>query len=109
MVYNFFDKSSGGGIDFSLTNKSATEANYQHENELHRQIILKPNRRKVYSSFRDNIWGVDSTDMQSLSKYKYLLCVIYLFSRYAWIVPLKDKRGITVVTGFEKIKRMQTK
>ena len=36
MVYNFFDKSSGGGIDFSLTNKSATEANYQHENELHR-------------------------------------------------------------------------
>ena len=37
-------------------------------------------KRKVYSSFRDNIWGVDLADMQSLSKYdkgnKYLLCAI---------------------------------
>ena len=71
MVYKFFDeKSSGGGV--------ATEPNFQPENELHRQIIRKFKRRKVYSSFRDNIWGVDLADMQSLSKYnkgiKYLLC-----------------------------------
>ena len=114
MVYNFFDKSL---VEVVLTFHSRI-------NLLLKQIInmkmsfigrlfFKPNRRKVYSSFRDNISGVDSTDMQSLNKYnkkvKYLLCVIYLFSRYAWIVPLKDKRGITVVTGFEKIKRTQTK
>ena len=41
---------------------------------------LLENLRKVYSSFRDNIWGVDLADMQSLSKYnkgiKYLLCAI---------------------------------
>ena len=49
MVYTFFDeKSSESGL--------ATEPNYQLENELHRQIIRKFKRRKVYSSFRDNIW-----------------------------------------------------
>ena len=52
----------------------------------------------------DNIWGVDLTDMQSLSKYnrgiKYLLCAIDLFSKYAWLFPLKDKRGTTIVNAF---------
>ena len=68
---------------------------------------LFENLRKVYSSFRDNIWRVDLADMQSLSKYnkgiKYLLCAIYLFSKYAWVVPLKDKRGISIVNAFQKI------
>ena len=100
MVYKFFDKkSSGSGV--------ATDPNYQLANELHRQIIRKFKRRKVYSSFRDNIWGVDLADMQSLSKYnkgiKYLLCAIDLFSKYAWVVPLKDKRGISIVNAFQKI------
>ena len=54
MVYKYFDKTpSGSGVDTLLANKSAT--NYKLENELHRQIIRKCNRRKVYSSFRDNI------------------------------------------------------
>ena len=91
MVYKFFDKkSSGSGV--------ATEPNYQLANELHRLIIRKFKRRKVYSSFRDNIWGPDLADMQSLSKYnrgiKYLLCAVDLFSKYAWFVPLKDKEEL---------------
>ena len=49
------------------------------------------------SSFKDNIWGADLADMQLLSKYnkgvRYLLCVIDSFSKYAWIVPLKNKKG----------------
>ena len=61
----------------------------------------------MYSSFRDNIWGVDLADMQSLSKYnkgiKNLLCAIDLFSKYAWVVALKDKRGITIVNEFQKL------
>ena len=81
--------------------------NYQLANELHRQIIRKFKRRKVYSSFRDNIWGVDLADVHSLSKcnkgIKYLLCAIDLFSKYAWSFSLKDKRGITVVNAFQKI------
>ena len=64
-------------------------------------------KRKVYSSFRDNIWGVDLADMQSLSKYnkgiKYLLCAIDLFSKYAWVVPIKDKKGTSIVNAFQKI------
>ena len=64
-------------------------------------------KRKVYSSFRDNIWGVDLADMQSLSKYnkgiKYLLCAIDLFSKYAWVIPLKDKKGTSIVNAFQKI------
>ena len=100
MVYKFFDKkSSGGGV--------ATEQNYQLVSELHKQIIKKFKRRKVYSSFRDNIWGVYLADMQSLSKYnkriKYLLCAIDLFIKYAWVVPLKEKKGSSIVNAFQKI------
>ena len=99
MVFKFFDKKSSGS-------DVATAPSYQLANELHRQIIRKFKRRKVYSSFRNNIWGVDVADMQSLSKYnktiKYLLCAIDLFSKYAWVVPLKDKRGISIVNAFQK-------
>ena len=100
MVYKFFHKkSSGNGVD--------VEPNYQLAKYLHWQIIRKLKRQKVYSSFRDNIWGADLVDMQSLCKYnkgiKYLLCPIDLFSKYAWVVPLKDKRGISIVNAFQKI------
>ena len=102
MVYKFFDKKSSG------SGAAVTEPNYQLVNELHhRQIIRKFNERKVYSSFRDNIWGVDLADMESLSKYnreiKYLLCAVDLFSKYAIVFPLKDKTRITIVNAFEKI------
>ena len=62
--------------------------------ELYKPIIRKFNKRKVYSSFKDNVWGADLADMQLLSKFnegiKYLLCVIDLFSKYAFVIPLKD-------------------
>ena len=100
MVYKFFDKkSSGSGI--------VNEPNYQLANELHKPIIKKFKKRKVSSYFRDNIWGVDLADMQSLSKYskgiEYLLCATDLFSKYAWVVPLKDKKIISIVHAFQKI------
>ena len=60
----------------------------------------------MYSSFRDNTWGVDLADMQSLSKYnkeiKYLQCATDLFSKYAWVIPLK-KKGISIVNAFQTI------
>ena len=68
----------------------------QLANELHKPIIKKFKKRKVHSFFKDNIWGVDLADMQSLSRYnkgfKYLLCAIYLFSKYVWVTPIKDKK-----------------
>ena len=61
----------------------------------------------MHSSFRDNIWDVDLADMQLLSKYnkgyKFLLCVIDIFSKYAWVIPLKDKKGISIVNAFQII------
>ena len=83
------------------------ESNYQLANELHKTIIKKFKKRKVYSSFKDNIWGVDLAGMQSLSKYnkgiKYLLCAIDLFSKYPWVIPLKDKKGTSIFNAFQKI------
>ena len=61
----------------------------------------------MYSSFRDNTWGVDLADMQLLSKFnkgfRFLLCVIDIFSKYAWVIPLKDKKGVIIVNAFQKI------
>ena len=100
MVCNFFDKkSSRSGI--------ANELNCQLASEVRKQIIQKFKKRNVYSSYRDNIWGIDLADMQSLSKYnkgiKYLFCAIDLFSKYLWLVPLKDKKGTSIVNVFQKI------
>ena len=100
MVYKFFDKKSSRS---DIVNKP----NYQLTNELHKPITRKFQKRKVYSSFRYNIWGVDLADMHSLSKYnkgdKYLLCAIDLFSKYAWVAPIKDKKGTSIVNAFQKI------
>ena len=61
----------------------------------------------MYSSFSDNIWGEDLADMQLLSKFnkgfRFLLCVIDIFSKYAWVIPLKDKKGISIVNAFQEI------
>ena len=100
MFYKFYDKkSSGSGM--------VNEPNYQLANELYKPIIRKKILKKVYSSFKDNILGVDLADMQSLSKYnkaiKYLLCAIDLLSKYDWVVPKKDKNGTSIVNPFTKI------
>ena len=98
MVYKFFDKKSKG---------SGIKENHQLANELHKPNIRKVRKRKVYSSFKDNIWGVDLADMQLISKYnkgiRYLLCAIDLFSKYAFAVPLKDKKRNTIVNAFQSI------
>ena len=65
-------------------------------------------------SLHVNIWGVDLADMESLSKYnkgiKNFLCVIDLFSKYAWVIPLKDKKVISIVFILKSnLKRTQTK
>ena len=73
--------------------------------ELHKPIIKKFEKRKVQAAFKDNIWGADLADMQLLSRYnkgiRFLLCVIDIFSKYAWVVPLKDKEGVSIVQHFK--------
>ena len=60
----------------------------------------------MYSFFKYNIWSVVLADTQLISKYnkgiRYLLCAIDLFSKYAFVVPLKGKNGTTIVNSFQK-------
>ena len=64
-------------------------------------------KRTVYSGFRDSIWGADLAEIQLISKFnkgfRFLLCVIDIFSKYTWVVSLKDKRGISLVNAFQKM------
>ena len=79
--------------------------NQQLAYELHKPIIRRFKRQKIYSQFKDNIWDVDLGEMQLISKYnkgiRYSLCAIDLFRKYAWVVPLKDKKGVTIVNAFQ--------
>ena len=102
MVYKFFDKKSkGSGVNIP------SEFNEQLTEELHKPIIRKFKKRKVYSRFKDNIWGADLADMQLISmfnkRFRFLLCVFNIFSKYVWVVPLKDKKGASIVNAFQKI------
>ena len=110
MVYKFFDKKSAGRGVATLANKSTIKSMQENEQlaeELHKSIIRKFKKRKVYSAFKDNIWGVDLADMQLISKFdkgvRVLLCVIDIFSKYAWAVPFKDKKGVSIVKAFQSI------
>ena len=90
IVYKLFDKkASVSGIKSMLQNEQLAE-------ELHKPIIKKFIKRNVYSPFKDNIWGADLADMQLISKFnkefRFLLCVIDIFSKYAWVVSFKDKK-----------------
>ena len=102
MVYKFFHKKSeGSGIKNEITQ------NQQLAEELHKPIIRTFKKTRVYSSFKDNIWGTDLADMKLKSKFnkgiRFLLCVIDIYSKYAWVIHLKDKKGVTTVNAFQKI------
>ena len=70
-------------------------------------VIRKFKRMEVYSAFKDYIWAANLADMQLISKFNkefiFLLCVIDIYSKYAWVVPLKDKKGIRIVNAFQSI------
>ena len=91
MVYIFFSrKSSDSGA------KSLIMLYQQSSKEWHKPIVGQFEKRKVYSSFKDNIWCVDLAHMQVISRFKkqflFLLCVIHIYSKDAWVVPLKNKK-----------------
>ena len=75
------------------------------------QLLKKKFKKiRVYSLFKDNIWGVGLADMQLINKFnkgtRFLLCVIDIFSivsKYSWVVTLKDKKGVTIVNAFQKV------
>ena len=99
-IYCFDKKSSGSGIkNENISSKELAE-------EVHKSITRKRKKRKVHSSFIDNIWDADFADMQFKSKFNkgftFLLCVIDIFSKYLWVILLKYKKGITIINAFQK-------
>ena len=109
MVYNFFDKKSAGScFNMHANNEHPLDlAAHQLAEELYNATIRNFKKRTVYSRSKDNIWGDDLADMQLISKFnkgfRSLLCVIDIFSKYTWLVPLKDKKGVNIVDVFQKI------
>ena len=113
MVYKLIDKKTSAmrarSENLATRNKFAGSG-IKNENmsnkELHKPIIRKFEKRNAHSPFIDNIWSVVLPDMQFISKFnkgfKFLLCVIYIFSKCAWVIPLKDKKGITITNAFRK-------
>ena len=75
--------------------------------ELHKPVINKFEKQKVYSPFVNNIWDADLAGIQLICKFNkrigFLICVIYIFSKYVWVISLKDKKGITITNAFQKI------
>ena len=109
MVYKFFDKKTkGSGV--TLANKPTFKSIPQNEqlaDEFHKPIIRKFKKGIVNLAFKDNIWAADLADMQLLSKFnkgfRFLLCVIDIYSKNAWVVPLKDRKGVSIVNAFQNI------
>ena len=100
MVYKFFDKKSMGSGFKKLKNTTKPNSSILAD-ELHKPIIKKFDKRKVYLQFKDNILGEDLADMQSLSRknkgIKYHLCVTDLYSKYTFVIPLKDKKELVLL------------
>ena len=104
MVYKFFDKKSSGSRF-----KSEIMSNPELAGKLHKPIIKKFEKRKVYLSFKESIWGGDLADMQLISKlikikefdfyYAYLILTVNMH----WLFPWKIKEGITITKAFQEI------
>ena len=109
MIYRFFDKKSASLTDKSTegsgVNTKLTPQNQQLAEELHKPDIKKFEKRKVHATFKDNIWGADLANMQSLSRYNkgitFLLCVIDIFSKYILKQSNRKPNKIWVDKGSE--------
>ena len=68
--------------------------------------MRKFRKRKVHSPFIANILSTDLADRQVISKFQkeicFLKCVIDIFSKYAWVIYLKDKKDTTIAKAFQK-------
>ena len=100
-------------ISFLIKKEIGQSVSDQLAGELHESVIRKFKRRKVYAKFEDYIQAADLAEMESFSSknknVEYLLCVIDLFTKYAWVKPLKDRKDDTVLNTFIKIVNESTR
>ena len=73
---------------------------------MYKSIITEFNKENVHSPFMDNIWGAEREDMQLIGKFNkefgFSLCVIYIYSKYTWVIPFTDKKWIIITDSFRK-------
>ena len=108
VISKFFGKKSVSLADKSASSggvKSEIMPNQQLAEEIYKLVIRKFEKRKVCSSFTDNIWGADFSDMQLICKgFRFLLCVIDIYSKYGWVIPLKEKKVLKLLILFKKFR-----
>ena len=101
MVYKVFDKKL---LVVVLKVKIFLIKNYQKN---YTDQLLETLIKKVLSPFIDNIWGADLTNTELISKFhkrfRFLLCVIDIYSKYAWVALLRDKKGVKITNAFQKV------
>ena len=106
---NCLIKKFGGAVKIEIMQNQHTLdlPMQQLAEELHKPIIIKFEKHKVHPSFIDNTWGADLADMQLISRFnkrfQILLCVINIYSKYLWVILLKDKTVITITNALQKI------
>ena len=98
-----------------LVNKNTSGSSFDSEimsNQELSEDLHKPNIRtfengKVLLSFTKNVFVADLADMQLIcecnKRFWFFLCVIDIYNKYAWVLPLKDKRSVTITNAFQKI------
>ena len=105
MIYKFFDKKTGS--EMIVTSKKRSNLNKVLGQELRKPVIKKFKRRRLHARFKGDILGADLAEIESLSSenrsVKYFLRVIDVFTEYAWVKPLNDKKSKTILDGFIEI------
>ena len=100
LVKNIIKSKKTLGLGVENNNKILSE-------ELHKPKRKNYTRRKIIVNHIDEIFAADLVEMQKFAKlnkgYRYLLTCIDIFSKFAWVIPLKDKKGITIKNALEKI------
>ena len=83
------------------------QANNKEKNYTNQFKETNNNKEKVHSTFIDNTWGTDLADMLLISKFnkwfRFLLCVIDIYSKHTWVIHLKDKKWFAITNAFQKI------
>ena len=101
VAYKFLIKKTSAS---NITNEITS--NKELANEQHKPADRKPNKRKMHLPFIDNSCGADLADMQLISKFnkefRFLLCAIDIYSKYIWVIPINNKKGITIIDASQK-------
>ena len=74
-----------------------------YADELHREFRKPKHLLKVKVFDKDEIWSADLVELRGEPQFKYILTVIDLYTKCAWVIPLPNKKGQTVADAFKRI------